>query len=343
MKRHLQIAGALFTCLFPLLGHTADRSRVDVATLIERYGFPQHRQSAKLEVLESPYSKLIFHAGRRKLLYNGMLIWLNDPMHDGASHGEGRHIAHADLTTVLEPLLRMTPTIGTNVPAIVLLDPGHGDQDAGAVGINGLLEKRVAYDVAVRTARKLQRSGIRAILSRRRDEFVSLSDRAIRAKRVGAGLFISIHANSTGKSSVDGIETYVMPVAGYPSTSSSDALVQRYAGNAHDARNTALGVLLQRGMLSTTKASDRGLKRARFYVLREAPCPAALVECGFLSNKREARLMEGPVYRDKLAEGITRGIVTYVHLAEAARAIEQARHRREAAEGERRDEPEEDT
>ncbi len=340
MRHHHLAILSLIACLTPLCGVAASTNRVDVTALIERYGFPQHRQSDQLEVLESPYSKLIFHAGRRKLIYNGMLVWLNDAIHAG-NHGQARHIARADQATVLEPLLRMTPTIGTDVPAIVMLDPGHGDQDAGAVGINGLLEKRVVYDVAVRTARKLQRSGIRAILSRRRDEFIALGDRALRARSSRADLFVSIHANSTSKASVDGIETYVMPVAGFPSTSSSDALKKRYAGNAHDPRNTALGVLLQRGMLSTTRATDRGVKRARFYVLREAPCPAALVECGFLSNRREAQLMEGTVYRDKLAEGIARAIVTYVHRAESARAIEQAERRSADAAGENHDEPEE--
>jgi N-acetylmuramoyl-L-alanine amidase len=335
------IAAAL--CLLPVHGRAAESKRVDVPFLIERYGFPQHRHSDKLEVLESPYTKLIFHVGSRKLIMNGMRLWLNDAMLNGSSHLEPRHLSAADLQGVLEPILRMTDTIGTNVPTIVVLDPGHGDEDAGAVGINGLLEKRVVYDVAVRTARKLQRSGIRAVLSRHRDEFISLDDRAARAKRAGAGLFISIHANSTSKASVDGIETFVMPAAGYPSTSSSDPIETRYAGNDHDPRNTALGVLLQRGLLSTTKATDRGVKRARFYVLRAAPCPAALVECGFLSNRREAQLMEGTVYRDKLAEGIARGIVTYIHRAESARAIEQQKQRGSEATGENDDGTEEDT
>jgi len=213
------------------------------------------------------------------------------------------------------PVLLWPPAPGAQPllnEATVVLDPGHGGTDPGAIGISGVKEKDLELDVAGRVRRRLQASNIRTRLTRSGDQTVSLRDRSTRARSWGAGLFVSIHANSAANAAARGAESYILPAHGFASTSGSASRWSTCDGNAFDAANMLLAFHTHKGMVLNTGADDRGIRRARFQVLREANCPAVLVECGFLSNRAEERRLRESAYREKLAEGITQGILTMI-------------------------------
>jgi N-acetylmuramoyl-L-alanine amidase len=198
---------------------------------------------------------------------------------------------------------------------VVVLDPGHGGRDSGARSLAGRREKDFTLDLAGRVRLRLVHAGIEVRLTRANDRALPLSERCRRAANWDADLFVSIHANQAANRGAHGIETYVLPAPGYPSTSNAEPgerAAAAYAGNRYNAANTVLGYNLQRRLLKETHAADRGLKRARFVVLREAPCPAALVECGFLSHAGEANRLASDAYRERLAEGLSNGITDYI-------------------------------
>jgi N-acetylmuramoyl-L-alanine amidase len=197
-------------------------------------------------------------------------------------------------------------------PSVVVLDPGHGGRDTGAIGGGGLLEKTVALDLARRVERKLRGSGLKVRLTRKRDRTVDLRTRTTLAAKWGGGLFVSVHLNASVNRSAAGIETYALAVPGLPSTASDSGDPTPFPGHAHNGGNIFLAYCLHRALLSGTGAADRGIRRARFQVLREAPCPAALVECGFVSNRIEESRLATAVFRDEIAEAIARGIRAYV-------------------------------
>lgn len=267
--------------------------------------------------------------GRRARLM-GTVVWLQYPLtpellRAGVLHRQDA-VGIADV--VCRPYLYLA---NATVSGPILLDPGHGGMDGGAKGLYGLLEKELTLDVARRVRARLAVAGLKVELTREDDRLIELDARSARAAARGASLFVSIHFNAATETESRGVETYVLPAAGFPPTAAvRSGISNRYAatpGNAFDAANAALGYQLQRHLVRVAGTQDRGLKRARFLVLRDAPCPAALVECGFLTNPVDAALIANPAHRQRLAEGIARGILEY-HLmlrrARAARLAENA-------------------
>lgn len=216
----------------------------------------------------------------------------------------------------------------------IVLDPGHGGKDPGAVGLSGLREKRVALDIALRTRRVLRRvsPGNRVYLTRTTDRYISLPDRTSFANENGADIFVSIHANSARSRRIHGIETYLLSEA---SSGRARKLAARESGTTIERMNALEKILndlglrskvdesqklarhVQQAMLSHLRPGYRsvrnlGVKRGPFYVLLGARMPSILVEVAFISNRREARRMRSPKYRHALAEGIARGIMKFV-------------------------------
>ncbi len=173
---------------------------------------------------------------------------------------------------------------------VVVIDPGHGGSDPGAIGINGVKEKDVILPISQEVADILERQGIQVIMTRNSDRFISLEDRARIANRAQADLFISIHANSMGMSRPDisGLETYYL----------QDGL--RLAESIHNT------------ILRNVDIRNRGIRRARFYVLRHTQMPAVLVEVGFLTGKEDAAKLANSAYRQQMAEAIAAGILQYI-------------------------------
>lgn len=286
-----------------------------IDSLGARYGFPSPSIRAKTITLKSKYTTMVFNEHSRKLLFNGILVWMNGPVVE--NHGKWS-ITKADIVKTVEPLLRADRVLESVSVSTVVLDPGHGGNDTGAIGRRKVYEKKVVLDIAKRVREKLKSSGAAVKLTREKDSDLSLSARTAKARQWDADIFVSIHVNSAHNSHASGIETYVLPAAGFPSTAGNDDK-KTYSGNKYDETNTLLAYYVHKEVLGRAKSIDRGIRRARFDVLRDAPCPAILVECGFVSNKKEEEKMLQAKYRDNMAEGIAQGILTYMQKAGTAK------------------------
>ena len=269
--------------------------------------------------LHGKWNQMDFEVDSRMSTINGTAVWLHKPV----IRNRGKWlISEADARKSVDPLIRPSEHLSRKGTAVVVLDPGHGGHDKGAVGRRSVEEKRVVQDIARRVRGHLANAGLKVYLTRDTDRFIPLTDRTAKASQWGADVFVSIHLNSAVSRTAKGVETYVIAAPGCSATaaqtvSRGDQIA--YAGNLHDEANVVLGYFLQKALVQKTNADDRGLRRARFMVLRNAPCPAALVECGFVSNAAEETLILKPEYREKLALALTQGILDYV------KAVRQAK------------------
>jgi N-acetylmuramoyl-L-alanine amidase len=175
---------------------------------------------------------------------------------------------------------------------VVAIDPGHGGRDPGAVGINGLQEKTVVLSVSTQVAEQLRRKGINAVMTRTSDREIDLPPRVATAARVKADLFVSIHANaiSLSRPDINGLETY-------------------YYASAQGYR---LARAIHNRILKNTNTQDRGVRQARFYVLRRTTMPSVLVELGFVTGAKDAARLSSSAQRTRLAEAIAQGIIDYI-------------------------------
>jgi len=181
----------------------------------------------------------------------------------------------------------------------VVVDPGHGGKDPGAIGIGGLEEKSITLDIAKMVYLKsLSYPELRVILTRRDDTYTYPTNRVLTANRLGADLYVSIHANAHSSPSASGIETLV------------------HESKGRDTPCYHLAELLQRELVAATGAEDRGIKWAPLFI-RRAQMPAALVEVGFVTNPREARLLQTISYQSIIAEAILDGILDYLKIPHA--------------------------
>ena len=173
---------------------------------------------------------------------------------------------------------------------VVMIDPGHGGKDPGAIGIGGLREKDVILPISKKVAEILRKNGVNAVLTRNTDYFVSLKGRVVMAERRDADLFVSIHANSMGLSrpDINGLEVYY-----YNS-------------------GKGLADAVRKGITRKVKIRDRGIRRARFYVLRKTSMPAILVETGYVTGREDASKLKQTSFRNQMAEGIADGILRYL-------------------------------
>ena len=191
------------------------------------------------------------------------------------------------------PAINNPPVSSPRVPkgrVVVIVDPGHGGKDPGAIGLGGLREVDVILPIAQQVASLLEQQGIQAVMTRTSDYFVDLAPRVTMAERANADLFVSIHANSIGpnRPDISGLETYY-----YDSG-------QRLAQTIHSS------------ILQNLDIKDRGIRRARFYVLRKTSMPSVLVEVGFVTGREDAAKLSNSTYRNQMAQAIARGILQYI-------------------------------
>ena len=214
-----------------------------------------------------------------------------------------------DLRKNFEPLLFGPPlTFGDHV---IVIDPGHGGSNIGTRSVlDGRFEKEFTLDWAKRLAPLLEQEGWKVFLTRTSDVLVSNVDRVVFAEQHHADLFISLHFNSTPDRDKrpGGLATYCITPAGMPSTLTRgypDIWSQVFPNNAYDAQNLQLAVRVQSALVRATGLEDRGVSHSRFdTVLQGQNRPAILIEGGFMSNPHEARLIENPEFRQKLAEAV---------------------------------------
>lgn len=260
------------------------------------------------------FAQLEMQSDRRDILLNGVNHWLSTPVLAARSR---LWIAELDVLKTLDPVLRTGRLRSRSQVRTVVLDPGHGGGDRGTRGRSSR-EKELTLDLAKRVERNLAGKGVRVVLTRTADKTVALEDRVEFTRAKEADLFVSLHFNSGG--SANGIETYCSPPAGARSTASprasgSDRETTR--NNRFDSQNVWLAHCTQKALLGATGAEDRGVRRARFYVLRYASCPAILVEAGFLSSPAEEQRILRTDYRELLAKAVAEGILTYKNTIEA--------------------------
>lgn len=227
---------------------------------------------------------------------------------EAPAEGSGKSGADEDAARPLEaePKKRERP--------VVMVDAGHGGGDGGAVW-NGIIEKNLALTLAQKLKAHLEKLGVDVEMTRSKDQFVPLESRAAITNRVKADAFVSVHLNSAANDAgVRGIETY------YSTNKSLGAVRALQAAfklpstvGLRDRRGEKLAAVVQRLVCEATGASNRGTKERAYTVVHGASCPAVLVECGFISNPKEAALLKTRAYQEKLAGGIARGIASYLH------------------------------
>jgi N-acetylmuramoyl-L-alanine amidase len=202
---------------------------------------------------------------------------------------------------------------GLQDPALptIVVDAGHGGRDAGARA-NGLVEKDLTLDVALRIEKLLAARGFPTVMTRRDDSYLSLPERAGIANEIDRSVFVSIHFNKSTNTEASGIETFFATekLVPEPEWTFAGFFAKRHADDMPD-RGENLAAYVQNALLNRTAASDRGIKSRAFYVVRNTRSPAILVEGGFLSNPFEAQLISNPAYRDRLAAAIVEGVIEY--------------------------------
>ena len=198
-----------------------------------------------------------------------------------AKHAHSKHHPKKDVSIVNKT------GVSSGFSAVVI-DAGHGGHDPGGIPQNIIPEKGVALDVALRLSRALQRAGIKTILTRKDDTFIPLNTRAAIANAHPEAIFVSIHFDASPRRDACGVSAHYAAPGEAP-----------------------LAIAIERRLSATTNGTNRGIKPARFYVLRKTTRRAVLVECGFLTNPHDADLAQRGAYRQKVAEQICAGIVEY--------------------------------
>ncbi|MEO0070337.1 MAG: N-acetylmuramoyl-L-alanine amidase [candidate division WOR-3 bacterium] len=217
----------------------------------------------------------------------------------------------------------------------IVLDPGHGGADPGAIGRKGTQEKTIVLDIAQRVKKHLIKEGFEVILTREKDETVTLAERVEKATNSNADIFVSIHANWAPNRKACGLETYFLSEAktdweravaarenavfereiSNPLVKNDDPvslILADLAQNEFLLESSELALRIQETTLPVLKSNDRGVRQANFYVLRNIFMPAVLVECGFLSNLTEEKLLRQPEHREKIARAIAKGVATFI-------------------------------
>ena len=281
------------------------RNYVYLPDVAKYYGMSCSKDGKKT-VLFSKYSRLIFIIDKKTCYINDIKVDLLFPAIKYKSHC---CISSMDFIKTVDPILRHW-ALCKEQPKTIVIDPGHGGKDNGASG-KKFHEKNITLSIARKVVSLLKHIGYRVYLTRNSDVFIGLKKRPALIKLVKADMFISIHVNKADKKAVSGAECFSMTPSGASSTYSRKASANSYPGNKNDANNIALTYWIQRSLVDKTKAVDRGVKHARFMVLKEASCPSVLVEAGFLSNAKEEKLLGTEAYQWKIARGIVQGILRY--------------------------------
>lgn len=305
---------------------------IDLVDFCARFGLDANvNERTHTITCKSKWTTLEFEIDSREHHINGLRVFFGDPIR---TYRGDYWVSKIDADTLLEPILR--PGMDQKrVPELktIVIDPGHGGGDPGKENKRvGVTEKTVALDTALRLSKLLERAGYKVVLTRSDDrqlgesKLADLQRRAEIASRADADLFISIHYNSVeaGADRVTGVEVFTLTPQHQYSTSDAtheddDGARTRAPGNRYDHWNTMAGYAMDRAMHDRLGTADRGLKRARFKVLVLAPCPALLVESGYLSNDTEARKIATAGYRQEIAEAIESGVAGYASLLDTLR------------------------
>lgn len=282
----------------------------------EFYDFSTLSQSGSTISLKNKEISIKFRSGGSEVMMNNVKFIFSNPI---ILIGGKNHVSVTDLLKIIDPVL-LPATIKSATPFdTVIIDPGHGGADVGAVNS---LNTEAYYNLKVgRMLRdKLAKRGFKVVMTRDSDRFLTLQQRVGVANKYKNAIFISIHFNSVGRgwSRARGIETFTLSPVGVAhygrSLKASD--FQSSAGNQQDSANIALATAVHWGTLMKLKQKgmlvpDRGVRRARFSVLSGVKHPAILFEGGFLSHPTESRLIHSYKYQETLAQAFCDSVIFY--------------------------------
>jgi len=253
-------------------------------------------------------TRITFVYNKRCGWYNGVKIPFSRPPY---LKGGDPMVSETDFLSVLDPMIRPS-SLRKHRLVTVVLDPGHGAHDEGARGRRSR-EKDLALKICLKLRDVLRNSyGYQVVLTRGNDVFVPLEGRPAVAARKGGDIFISLHCNSA-KPSITGVETFAYTPRGEAATGGGRESNSWQPADLNQKNSVKLAYEIQKSVVSTTKAVDRGVKHARFAVLRLSARPAVLVEAGFISSPTEERKLMDERYQLLLARSIARGIYSYHH------------------------------
>ena len=245
----------------------------------------------------------------RDVLINGVKYVLCFPM---VTQNGKTLISAMDVVKIIEPILRPQKIKNATAVRTVILDAGHGGHDSGARGPLGA-EKDAALDVVLRAKKLLQENGYIVRCTRLTDTFIPLEKRAEFANKHTNAIMISVHFNKSNTGGT-GIETYCLAPRGVPSMDEENLRYSdfvQYPGHARDPENVALATTVHAALVRNLGLTDRGIKRARFLVIKNLKLPGILVEGGFMSGAPDYQMIATPAYRQKMAQSILDGVNRY--------------------------------
>jgi N-acetylmuramoyl-L-alanine amidase len=264
---------------------------------------------SRLELrLTNSSTRLGLTVNSQRISVNGVDVFLSAPV---ALQNTAPCIALADLQATVQPLLWPTHRAGARA-SLICLDAGHGGRDTGNRE-GGRLEKDYTLSLARELASQLRKAGNKVFLTRSWDTYVELDERAEIARQRGAHLFISLHFNAAPSRDANGAEVYCLTP---PRTASTNARGEgantgTLPGNLQNDGNIELAYQLQRALINRLGSEDRGVRRARWAVLRPARVPAVLVEAAFMSNPAELKKIDNSAWRRQLAAALAAGVANY--------------------------------
>ncbi len=327
IARPMKILAAMFCCLLALLpasvraGNPAHRSRQPA--LAERdyvslrdWAADNHLkvswvQRNKIIALTNATQRLVFTVNSTQAEINGVNVWLSHPV--AAGDATGPCLTRFDLHTAIQPLVSPPRNTPGKKLKLIVLDPGHGGKDTGNC-VGSQAEKKYTLLLAQEIRDQLKKSGIKVAFTRSTDTFVELPARPAKAQKLGADLFLSLHFNAVreGRAEVHGSEVYCLTPAGASSTNTrGEGNPSQVTGNRNNDKSLFLAYQIQKSLGRNLHAEDRGVRRARFAVLRDATMPAALIEAGFMSHPAEGGKIFTAAYRREMARAIVNGILAY--------------------------------
>jgi N-acetylmuramoyl-L-alanine amidase len=288
------------------------RDYVTLENVAQFYRFADYSHANRTIALRGEHRTIRAQVGNSELFINGVRFFTDCPLLEKPN---AQLISAIDVGKIIEPVLRPSRIAHADKVETVVLDPGHGGMDNGTSNPYGS-EKNFALDVAFAARRELMQAGYKVMMTRLNDSGMPLEARIAYANRFPHAVFVSIHFNSGSGGA--GIESYALAPAGVPSNAASDSENHAISndsspdeGNAQDAQNIALAAAVHAAVLSHASAFDRGIRHARFKVLRHIRIPAVLIEGGFLNNPSDAARIATPQYRQQLGAAIAQGVQSY--------------------------------
>lgn len=283
-----------------------DREYVKAADVAAFYRFTKTESGNRIGFV-SPTIEMQAVTDSDQLSINGISFLLSYPVR---RFGGDALVSRVDLCKLLDPVLRPAEIPDAEDFHTVVIDPGHGGRDSGTPGL-ATNEKVYTLDLSKKLFQPLILRGFKVRFTRSDDEWLSLKERVRRANKVSDAIFVSLHFNAHPTGNPHGIETYAITPPGTRSSGENKSETEAWRGNLRDAESIALATAVHASVLTATQATDRGVRRARWHVLKGLKMPGILFEGGYLSNPTEGSRIDKDAYRSLLANSIADGIDRY--------------------------------